>query len=486
MSVPISDVINVSIAVAPNAVATDGFGPLLFMSSEFKPVAGELPVRQYNSLKEVQTDFPTGEIYVAATAWYGQKPTPKTMLVGAITQTATTPATAAKLSATKTAVLADLKLVTAGTFNISVNGNPVALTALDFSGVADFDAAVTVLQTAFTAKQTSGPNTPDVKVIVSQSSGKFTITTDNTGADAMISLATGTAAAALMLDTAGAPTMTQGDDAKSITIDLANAANAKKNFYYVAIERSLRKQPQQMETARWCQASDKVFGWADNDEQILVPSTQNSFATAKAANLMNTICVFDASENGDEYPEVSILARAATVNFNVANSVIILAFKKGPGITTADLSSGQLAALRSYNGNAFIDVGDVALFMDGKMADGTWFDTVQGVSWLSQKVQLNVFNLFVQSTSKIPWTDTGVALVNQQVTNALELAVTNGLIAPGYDNEGVFYPDGYKVISTPLILLQSQKGARIWEGTSFIAIGSGALQGATITGNFVQ
>lgn len=79
MSIPISDIINVSIAVAPNAVATDGFGPLLFMSKEFKPVAGELPVRQYSSLKELQNDFPTGEISKAGLSWYGQKPTPKTM-----------------------------------------------------------------------------------------------------------------------------------------------------------------------------------------------------------------------------------------------------------------------------------------------------------------------------------------------------------------------------------------------------------------------
>ena len=182
----------------------------------------------------------------------------------------------------------------------------------------------------------------------------------------------------------------------------------------------------------------------------------------------------------------AILARAATVNFNVANSVLILAFKKGPGVATADLSTGQVAALESYNGNAFISTAGNVMFWNGKMADGTWFDTVQGVEWLTQKIRNNVFNLFYTSTTKIPWTDQGVAIVNQQVILALELAVTNGLVAPGYDNEGVFYPDGYKVISTPLELLQSQKGARIWEGTSFIAIGSGALQGATITGTFVQ
>lgn len=480
MSISISDIIKVSIAVAPNAVATDGFGPLLFMSKEFVPVAGELPVRSYTSLKEVQTDFPSGEIYVAATAYYGQKPVPQTFLVGAVTQTTTIPAKPATLVASAATVLADTKLITNGTINLTINGVVVGATGIDFSKATDFDGIAASLQAKLSAASSANP------VTVSQSSGRFTITTTKTGSDASITAATGTAGVVLKLDVGNTPVITAGTPAQSISIDLANVANTNKNFFYIAIERSFRGQTQQLEVAQWAQASSKVFGWADNDPNILIAGTANSFATAKANSLQNTLLVYDASVDGNQYPEISILARAATVNFNVANSVLILAFKQGPGITVADISSGQLAALQSYNGNAFVSVDGNAMFYTGIMADGTWFDTVQGVEWLTQKVRNNVFNLFYQSTTKIPWTDTGVALVNQQVTNALELAVTNGLIAPGYDNEGTFYPDGYKVISTSLALLQSQKGKRIWEGTSFIAIGSGALQGATISGSFVQ
>lgn len=486
MSISISDIINVQIAVAPNAVATDGFGPLIFMSKAFVPVAGELPVQSFSNLKEVLDKFPAGtEIANAATTYYAQKPMPKTFLVGAVTQSSITPASAAKLEGTVAAVLADVKLVTSGTFVISINGKEFSLTALDFSGVADLPAVATMLQTKLKV-ETDKATDKNYSVVVGQTAGKFSITTAATGTEAFISMATGTAATALKLTSASNPTMTQGQAARSIGIDLNNAVNTKFWFFYVAVERALRQDAQQLEAAKWCEGSGKVFGWADTDENILKQGTTNSFKTAKDANLRNTICVFDASENGDQYPEISILARAATVNFNVANSVIILAFKKGPTISTADLTSGQLAALQSYNGNAFISVEENVMFYTGKMADGTWFDTVQGVEWLTQKVRNNVFNLFYQSTTKIPWTDTGVAMVNQQVTNALELARTNGLIAPGYDNEGTFYPDGYKVISTPLDLMQGQKGARIWEGTSFIAIGSGALQGALITGTFIQ
>lgn len=481
MSIPISELIAVNIAIAPSGAAVDGFGPLLFMSKEFKPVAGEVPVRSYSSLKEVQEDFPTGEIYKAATAWYSQKPTPKTFLVGAILTTSPIPATPATLTSKTAAVLADVKKITAGTFEIRVNDQLVKLSAIKLDAVTDLAAVATLLTTKIN-EQANEAN----QVSVTQTAGVFKVSTSETGLDCFLDYAEGTVATVLNLSRDKAPVLTQGENQKSISADLANIVESAVSFFYVAVERSLRGQAGQMEVARWCEASGKVFGWEDSNENILKMGTENSFKEAKNANLRNTLCVYDASASTDEYPAVSILGRAATVNFNVANSVLILAYKKGPGVATADLSSGQLKALQSYNGNAFISVGGNVMFFDGKMADGTWFDTVQGVEWLTQRIRVNVFNLFYQSTTKVPWTDTGVAMVNQQVTNALELARTNGLIAPGYDNEGNFYPEGYKVISTSLALLQSQKGQRIWEGTSFIAIGSGALQGATITGNFVQ
>lgn len=478
MSIPISDIIDVQIAVSPNSVATDGFGPLLFMSQQFIPVAGELPVRSYTSLKEVLTDFPAGEIAKAATAWYSQKPTPKTFLVGSIRNVTVTPATNGTLTAATAAVLSELKLIKDGGMTLDINNVASSITGIDLSGAADLAAVATLVDTAF--------SDANIGVTCTQAAGVFKLTTTALGSSATVNNALGNLATALKLTAALNAAAFAGADEKSLSSDLADIANTPFNFFFVGLEREQRAKPNQKTVASWCEASGRVFGWADSDVKILQSGTENSFKDAKSFNLRNTICVFDASKNMDEYPEVSILGRAATVNYNVANSVLILAFKQGPTITTADLSSGQLTALESYNGNAFISVDGNTMFYNGKMADGTWFDTVQGVSWLTSKIRVNVFNLFYQSTTKIPWTDTGVAMVNQQVTMALDLAVTNGLIAAGYDNEGTFYPDGYRVMSTDLSLLQSQKGKRIWEGTSFIAIGSGALQGAVITGNFVQ
>lgn len=481
MAIPISDLITVSIAVSPNAVAVDGFGPILFMSKEFSTTPGELlPVRSYTSFKEVEADFPSGEINSAAMAWYSQKPTPKTFIVGAITTDQIVPATFGTLSASKAAELTAAKAIKNGTMHVKVGDNSTIVRGIDFSSATDLAGVSTALNNAL-AKDNSG-------VLSTQNAGKFVLTTTETGVNAVISDVSGDVAKVLFLTDEDNPTNRAGEAEKSLQADLSKVSESPINFFYVGLDRMYRgnKDGNQMIVAKWCEANGKVFGWADSDRNILTRGTENSFKQAKNQNLQKTICVFDASDSGDEYPELSILGRAATVNFNVANSTLVLAYKKGPSISTADLSSGQVAALASVNGNAFISVGGNTMFWNGKMADGTWFDTVQGVEWLTQKVRNNVFNLFYTSTTKIPWTDTGVGMVNQQVTLALELAVTNGLIAPGYDNEGTFYPTGYKVLSTDLELMQSQKGERIWEGTSFIAIGAGALQGAIISGNFVQ
>ena len=112
------------------------------MSKEFVPVMGEkYPVRSYTSLKEVSADFPTGEINKAATAWYSQKPTPKTFLVGALKNETLTPATSGTLTATVAAVLADIKAITNGVITVEVNGGaPKSTAPINFSDAADLAA----------------------------------------------------------------------------------------------------------------------------------------------------------------------------------------------------------------------------------------------------------------------------------------------------------------------------------------------------------
>ena len=82
-------------------------------------------------------------------------------------------------------------------------------------------------------------------------------------------------------------------------------------------------------------------------------------------------------------------------------------------------------------------------------------------------------------------TDKGVAQLTEQVRNALDEGVTNGLIAPGTTAAGIFLPQGYVVTAGAVAdLSASDKAARKAPTIQFTAIGAGAIHSIEINGVF--
>lgn len=471
MTVPVSYLINVGIAVSPNAIGTTGFGPLLFATPQFTPAAGMQPIQVFNSMKEVEDMFPTGEIYTAASEYYAQVPKPKTFIVATV-GTMGADATAATL--TGVAVTLDkLTPITSGSLSFNLNGTKVTSTAVDLSAATDFANACSLIDASL----------PD-GCSITQASGVFTLTTDSKGSKATLSYCDSSPLADALSLTIQGGTLVNGSDGTTIAKYLTDALDTGTFFYFVSVDRQYRDTQVMIDAAKWCESNGLFFGYSSSDADMLVAGADSQAKELVSVKLMRTLMHYSAKDS--EYPEISAMGRLSTVNFNQKNSSITLAYKNMPEITVANINTAQLAALQSINTNVFMNAGGVGIYWNGKMADGTWADTVQGVDWLTAQVQNNVFNLFRQTETKVPFTDTGVSMVNQAVGNALKLGVTNGLIGPGYDTEGNFYPKGYLVQSTSIADLIEEKGDRVWQGTSFIAIGTGALQGAVISGTFIQ
>ena len=78
------------------------------------------------------------------------------------------------------------------------------------------------------------------------------------------------------------------------------------------------------------------------------------------------------------------------------------------------------------------------MLWDGQMSNGYWFDEVQGVDWLQNRIKTNVFNLLYTTTTKVPQTDAGSNLIANQIAQACESGVNNGLMAPGQWNASGF------------------------------------------------
>lgn len=474
MALAISNFVNVAIAIAVKAAAKKGFGTLVFTTPNVNNKISTLErYRIYDSMEAVTADFSDGEVYKAATAYYSQNPTPNNFIVLGVFGT-NTPAT---LTGSAPATLAAMKAITAGGFDITVNGTIIHVSAVNLSAATDYAGIATIISSKLGSVATCTYTNGAFKITTALASGTATLTYANADVQDL--------AKSMGLMSTNGGILTQGSTAEKPVNALSTFAKMSYDGYGIAINKMYRDSKDAEDVAAWAQANKKVFFNTTNDASTLLATGSCIASNLKAQSMSRTMSIY--SSHSDEYPCCSIAGRAFTVNFEGTNTTITLMYKKMPGITVEDLGPSQYNNMVAKNCNANINVADNYLFAEGMMADGTWFDTIHGVDWLSNAMQTNVFNLLYQTTTKIPYTDAGVGMVVQKMEQSLRQAVRNGLIAPGTTSEGVYLPLGYQITTVPVAEVDAaDKGARMYKGITFVCVGAGALQGVTITGSFSE
>jgi hypothetical protein len=152
-------------------------------------------------------------------------------------------------------------------------------------------------------------------------------------------------------------------------------------------------------------------------------------------------------------------------------------------VTTDPLTETQYIAITGKNGNTFERFRNISITQNGKVAAGEWIDVIRFRDWLQEEITVNVFNALVNS-DKVPYTDDGIAIIETQIRQALELGTRRGGIAPiEYDEDGN-ENYGY-TISVPLSssISANQKATRVLQDVSFKARLAGAIHVVEITGS---
>jgi len=153
------------------------------------------------------------------------------------------------------------------------------------------------------------------------------------------------------------------------------------------------------------------------------------------------------------------LGYAMGANVKTVNSAFTLAYKTLPGVKPEAIDFATLKSIKDDNGNVYLRRGTNRYsFEQGWMSDGTPFDEVLGLDMLSASLQNSVMDL-LQSSSKVPQTDAGVAQLYGAVVTPCESAMTTGFISPGVWNgpaiidlnPGDTLTAGYRVMSEPFI-----------------------------------
>jgi len=489
MAIEITEFADVSNSVSPVGVSGGNFGILGFLTNDedaaTTPIAPAERARSYTSLASVGDDWAiTSEVYKAATAFYGQTPTPRDFTV-LMTYKNAQPASLTGGNSDTLEELINASWSGSGVLNIIVDGEAAAISDLDLSSATSLTDAASIVQADLIAAGATG-------ALVTHNGYSFVVTGTTTGVTGAIDAATGDAAESLGL-LAYQAKVSDGISAETPVAGLAACLTAGIDWVGTVTHKDYRDQTGQavgentLEIAQWCEGAKRIFCNTSNDLSTLSSAVSTDVASQlKAATLRFSLTTF--SKNPSQYPSASVFGRAASVNFSAIGTTITLNLKQMPGVTAEDLTPGEFAVLRSKYASAVVVIGtSVNAYTDSRMASGSWLDTTHGLMWLENRCEVDLFNLLYTTNTKIPFTQVGINTTAGVLERSLDAAVRNGLAAPGFLADGTYLPKGYRVDSVALADTPAgDVGNRVYKGLSFVMKGAGALHDVEVAGSFSE
>ncbi len=427
MSLSVDGVVQVSILLSSPAPVARGFGTKLIMGkSTVLPLYAR--VKEYSDLTELVVDFVSStEEYKAAAIHFGQSPKPDTVKIGRQFLAAQAGSLRGGVASS---TIDDYTGTTNGGFDITINGVNRQIFALDLSGAANMAAAAALIQTKLAAALASTTCVWDPTLL------KFVITAPTTGTASIVLPAVAPTGGSSPTDVSTLLALTVGAGAKSvngIAIESMTAAwDAAQifdaDFYFIDVTSAMTTQDKK-DTMAWANSHVVEFFYTTNDPNALVTNdTGNLGYYAKNLTYRRVLGIYNG---GSPYADESASALAAVVDFDQPNSTITLMYKQLPGVAVDDLTSGQVAALQSYNLNYYIVRGGINVFENAKMADGTFQDEVHILDWFQAGAQNAIFTKLATTPTKIPQTNEGALILIDVLNNFAEKARSNGAVAPG-------------------------------------------------------
>lgn len=408
---------------------------------------------------------------------------------------AATPATAGRLTgAPITTALDDLKAVTAGKLDISVDGTAHSLADLNFSSAADLADVAGVLGAALTAwasvtlsgtaltvtSNTTGASssvsfaanpasrakaapadlagalgltqaagaavtpgadavTPPAPTVTFSSLGNvYRITSGTTGADSSVSYATppagGSADAATLLgltEAAGA-IVSPGMAARSEAENLEAVVKATRNWvtFMTAWEPELESK---LAFARWCNGYAPRYLYAAWDTDI--KATQQLATGTFAEQVTELGYAGTAPVYGQARHAQFVLAAAASIDFDETNGRITFAYKAQDGLeaTCDDGTIAQTLIAKGYNFYGdYATANDEFRFFQRGVCSGSaaWIDTYIDKIALNNDLQLALVNLFANAKS-LPYNRDGYAQIEAAALDPINKYLNFGAIRQG-------------------------------------------------------
>lgn len=236
--------------------------------------------------------------------------------------------------------------------------------------------------------------------------------------------------------------------------------------------------------AAYIESQEKMFAYTetkffDNGVDEPVPTVGNVY--------FRTLAVYGKEYSDQPEEEIPPANRYINVAFvvkwlNYTSGSETAAFKKLTSVYPSGLTRTEMRQLETACENYFIVVGNRNITMNGITVGGEWADVIRFRDWQKNDMQVGVVNLFI-TNPKVPYTDSGIALIQNQMIASLNRGVAAGGIAEvEFDEDGNEIPSFVTSVPLAASLTQSEKASRKLRKCSFKARLAGAIHFTEIKG----
>jgi len=430
----LSDIVNIAISVASANAIQPGYGKALILQYHTHYADR---IRTYVNASDLLTDGfgATEPAYLAAQALCSQNPRPPDFQVGRL-------ALAPTMHWTLTPGVHDSTVYT-----VSVDGQSASFT----SGVgATASTICSGLKTAIDA----------LSLAVTAVAGTTLTLAANVAGVYHYFEAADPALESIVMDHAD----------PGVATDLAAIATADNTWY--ALINPYPSVAMSAAVSTYAEANTKIYLVASQNGDILTGSTTDIASAAQTNGDTRTAVLY--------HPQPHQFADAAWAGArlwtNPGSETWAFVALAGVSATTPQLTATQRTNALAKNATVYETVAGLNITEFGHVGantGGSWIDIIRFRDWLQSTMQINIL-VALTSNLKIPYTDSGIGIIEAQVRATLEAGISAGGLArnPAYQ---VSVPKASSVSS-------SDRTARVLNNVTFTAQLAGAIHTVNIKG----